>query len=134
MQVSDLEFLHQMNECVISPTDFTHEAHLRLAWVQINVYGIEAALQNVPAVLKKYVNFVGASDKYHETLTLAATKAVYHFMLKSNSKKFDDFLLEFPALKYNFKGLMVSHYGMTLLTSNEAKVAYVEPDLLPFDI
>ena len=132
-ELSDSQFEKEFNSCRISPADFTHEAHLRLAWINIRKYGIEQAELNIQNGLKNYVEFVGAKDKYNATLTIAATKAVYHFMLRSDSDNFKDFLIEFPKLKNNFKELMAYHYGFDIYNSIKAKTEYLEPDLVPFD-
>ncbi len=131
--LSDSEFEKEFISCGLNPSDFTHEAHLRLAWINIKKYGIEQAEINIQNGLKKYVEFVGEKNKYNMTLTLAATKAVYHFMLKSKSENFKDFIIEFPRLKNNFKDLMAHHYGFDIYNSNKAKTEFLEPDLIPFD-
>jgi len=132
-ELSDSDFEKKLISCELNPSDFTHEAHLRLAWININKYGIQQAEKNIQSRLQNYVAFVGTKDKYNMTLTLAAIKAVYHFMLKSKSNNFKDFIMEFPRLKINFKDLMACHYGFDIYNSDKAKTAFLEPDLVPFD-
>lgn len=132
-KLTDIAFENQFTSCKLHPSYFSHEAHLRLAWIYINKYGIKRAEKNILSQLQKFVVFVGAKEKYNTTLTLAAIKAVYHFMCKSESTNFKDFITEFPRLKYNFKALMACHYGFDIYTSNKAKTEFLEPDLLPFD-
>ncbi|MEL6917758.1 MAG: hypothetical protein AAFO99_08515, partial [Bacteroidota bacterium] len=74
----------------------------------------------------------GASDKFNKTVTIAATKAVYHFAQKSNTANFDGFIKEFPRLQHNFKDLMKAHYKIDIFTLERAKRIFLEPDLLPF--
>ncbi len=131
--LSDEEFLRQFINCEFNPAYFSHEAHLRLAWINISKFGIEKAETAVQYQLQGFVEFVGAKDKYNKTLTIAAIKAVYHFMQKSKSDNFKDFITEFPRLKTNFKALMGSHYSFDIYNSAEAKHEYLQPDLLPFD-
>ncbi|MEQ9261752.1 MAG: hypothetical protein RLP14_01190 [Owenweeksia sp.] len=132
-ELSDSEFEQQFINCELNPEIFTHEAHLRLAWINIERYGMEEAETKIQKQLQKFVGFVGAKDKYNTTLTIAAIKAVYHFMLKSDSNSFEEFIAEFPRLKYKFKELMSCHYGVDIYNSEKAKAKYLEPDLLPFD-
>ncbi len=131
--LSDLEFEQEFENCRLDPRLFDHEAHLRLAWIHITKYGIEKAIQYIQIQLKAYVKHLGAEDKYNTTVTVAAIKAVYHFVLRSKSDNFQDFIAEFPRLKNNFKGLMDSHYGIDIFNSEEAKKEYLDPDLLQFD-
>jgi hypothetical protein len=131
--LSDTTFEAQFANCQLSPALFSHEAHLRLAWIHITKYGIEQALINIQSQLQDFVSYVGAKDKYNTTLTIAAVKAVYHFTLKSRSTTFQEFITEFPRLLHNFKELMEAHYSMDIFTLENAKKQYILPDLLPFD-
>ncbi|QSE98694.1 hypothetical protein [Fulvivirga lutea] len=131
--LSDSDFENKFNRCELNPSDFSHEAHLRLAWININKYGIKQAEINIQHQLRKYVEFFGAKDKYNITLTLAAIEAVYHFILKSNSDNFKDFITEFPRLKYNFKELIDCHYSFDIYHFEKAKKEFLQPDLVPFD-
>jgi len=132
-ELSDSDFIKQFDACELNPTDFSHEAHLRLAYLNIKHYGIEKAEINIQKQLKKYVDFVGAKDKYNKTLTIAATKTVYHFMLKAKSDNFKELLMEFPQLRSHFKELMECHYSFDIFNSEKAKTEYLQPDLVPFD-
>jgi hypothetical protein len=117
----------------MDPEVFTHEAHLRLAWIHISKYGTENALTNITSQLRTFVGFAGASHKYNQTLTVAAIKAVNHFFKKSRSNTFNDFIAEFPQLKNRFKELMQFHYTTDIFTSEKAKRELIEPDRAPFD-
>lgn len=132
-ELSDSEFEQQFISCELNPAYFSHEAHLRLAWININKYGIKQAEKNIQNQLQRFVESVGAKDKYNTTLTIAAIKAVYHFILQSHSDNFKSFITEFPRLKYNFKELINCHYGFDIYHSNLAKTKYLEPDLIPFE-
>lgn len=133
LNLPDPEFEHRFSNCQIDPAQFNHEAHLKLAWIHIDRYGVEQAEINIQRQLQDFVAYAGAQDKYNKTLTLAAIKAVYHFMLKSSSNNFRDFITEFPRLKYNFKDLMAAHYSQDIFNSERAKKEFLEPDLVPFD-
>ena len=84
-ELSDLEFKIQFENCVLEPSLFSHEAHIRLAWILIRQYGVEDAIIRIKGQLKQFVKHLGAEDKYNETLTIAAMKAVHHFISKSQS-------------------------------------------------
>ena len=132
-KLSNSEFEQRFIDCEIDPSIFSHEAHLRLAWININKYGLAQAEINIQKQLKAYVKSVGASDKYNATLTLAAIKAVSHFMQKSISNDFKEFMIEFPQLNNNFKGLISYHYSFDIYNSDKAKKEFLEPDLNSFD-
>ncbi|HEV7230440.1 MAG TPA: hypothetical protein VGO45_03865 [Bacteroidia bacterium] len=131
-ELSDTEFEKAFSNCSLNPELFSHEAHLRLAWIHICNLDCEKAVDKVCEQLMAYVSFLGVKDKFNKTLTVAAVRAVNHFMGKSCSDNFRDFMAEFPRLKNNFRELMAFHYRMDIYNSSEAKENYLEPDLLPF--
>lgn len=131
-QLTDNQFEQQFRDCTIDPAVFTHEAHLRLAWIHIRQYGVEQAISNICTQLQNFTRSLGAADKYNTTLTIVAIRAVDHFYHKSNATSFNDFITAYPRLKHNFRELIAAHYGFDIFQSEEAKRQYLQPDLLPF--
>ncbi len=131
--LSDEEFEQQFAQGTLVPSLFSHEAHLRLAYIHLEKYGEEKAIHHILQQLQQFVIMAGARDKFHKTLTIAAIKAVHHFKRRSNSSHFRDFIEEFPRLKSDFKALINSHYQIDVFRSESAKKVYLEPDVLPFD-
>lgn len=132
-ELTDSEFGQQFKSRELDPALFCHEAHLRLAYIYIGKYGLDQAIRNICDQLEAYSKHLGATDKYNTTLTVAAIKAVYHFMQKSKTNDFKGFIAEFPQLKYGFKRLLQSHYDFDIFNSQKAKKSFLEPNLLPFD-
>jgi len=132
-QYSDKEFTRRFKNAVLDPKYFNHEAHLRLAWIYIDQDGIDKAIDTMCAQIFHYANSLGAADKFNKTVTIAAVKTVNHFMLRSHSDNFKDFIDEFPRLKHNFKDLLAQHYNIDIFNSEIAKCSFLEPNLLPFD-
>jgi N-formylglutamate deformylase len=133
LKLTDKDFEDQFQQCTLDPTLFTHEAHLRLAWIHITQYGEEEAIKHITSQIKAFALHLGLTDKYNHTVTVAAIKAVHHFMKLSGATAFTDFIAEFPVLKNNFMELIHTHYGIDIFHSTKAKTEYVEPDLVPFD-
>lgn len=132
-QLTDKEFELRFQNATLNPSLFNHEAHIRLAWIHITKYGTDKALINVDDQLFNYVVSLGAKDKYNKTVTMAAVKAVSHFIGKAKSTTFKDFIEEFPRLKHNFKDLLAQHYDIDIFNLDIAKSSYLEPNLLPFN-
>ncbi|RKS53530.1 hypothetical protein BC962_1782 [Gillisia mitskevichiae] len=131
--LSDAQYEKQFATAQLDPALFSHEAHLRLAYIHISNYGIEQAISNITFQLKKYVQNLGAEDKFNMTLSVAAIKAMDHFIKRSSSTNFLSLITEFPRLKYNFKDLMAAHYAIEIYNIPLAKQQFLEPDLLPFN-
>lgn len=130
--LTDHTFEEMFFDASLEPSLFTHEAHLRLAWIHISKYGEEKAIQNITTQIQNYVRQLGVEDKYNETLTVAAIKIVHHFKQKKPMDSFKVFISTYPVLKTHFKDLLAQHYGFDIYTSDAAKAGYLEPDLLAF--
>jgi hypothetical protein len=98
-----VDFESQFANCTLDPSLFSHEAHLRLAWIHIRNKGIDTAIETICFQLLNFVTVLGARDKYNKTVTVAAIRVVYHFMLRSHANTFVEFIAENPRLKTTSK-------------------------------
>ena len=130
---SDENFQKKFESAELPTEQFTHRAHLRLTYLYINKYGVEEAIVKISDQLLNYVRKHNAESKFNATLTIAAVKTVNHFLKKSVARSFEDFIMEFPQLEKNFKGLINQHYTIDVFNSEFAKKEFIEPDLLPYD-
>lgn len=130
--LNDEVFEQAFAEGTFPPDLFTHEAHLRLAWIHLHQYGLATAIDNICAQLIQYTTRLGAADKYNATLTVAAIHVVNHFMGKQPIETFYEFIHTYPRLKHTFKAILAQHYGFDIFHSAQAKSTYLEPDLLAF--
>jgi hypothetical protein len=130
--LSDADFEQQFLELSLPPSWFSHEAHLRLAWILIRTYGQIAAEEKLCSQIRAFDQRHGKGTVFNKTVTIAAAKIMQHFIDKSTSKDFAGLLEEFPRLKNNFRGLIEAHYSVNIFGDSLAKLTYLEPDLIPF--
>jgi hypothetical protein len=128
---SDREFRAAFEAGAFAPADFSHRAHVRLAYVYLAESDVELALERYRAAL---VGFLSHHDipatKYHETLTRAWLLGVDHFMHRSpDAISADDFIDRNPPLLDS--RIMLTHYSADLLFSDRARAEFVEPNLDP---
>lgn len=109
-ELSDAEFEARFAACTLPVADFTHRAHLRLAWLHLGKYGLQQAEANIVTQLATFVDHAGATGKYDRALTRASVRAVHHFMEQSKTGNFSDFLAENPRLVTNFREIAARHY------------------------
>ena len=128
----DATFLSLFAGQSLPPELFNHEAHLRLAFLHLQENDPEQAVEIVSRQILEYVKKLGAEDKFHATLTIAAVKVVQHFMKRAPLESFEALLRRFPRLSTHFKELITSHYSEDIFTNPTARKQYMEPDLLPF--
>lgn len=131
-KISDAEFENKFSTSSFRPLWFTHEAHLRLAWIYITKYGSEIAFEKYSTQLQEFAKKYNADGKYNATVTFASIQIMNHFINESDAYDFQDFMNEFPQLKTNFKQVIQKHYSGDVFTSKEAKQNILQPDLVPF--
>jgi hypothetical protein len=127
---ADRAFRVAFESFAVAPADFTHQAHVRLAYVYLVEGDVESAVQRMREALLGFLEHHGLPrSKFHETITRAWVLAVRHFMNKSSSASASDFITRNPELLDS--RIMLTHYSASVLFSAEAREAFVEPDLDP---
>ena len=127
----DREFRAAFEAGAYAPADFSHRAHVRLAYVYLAESDVDLALERMRAALVSFLSHHGIpASKYHATLTRAWILAVHHFMHRSpEASSSDDFIARNPMLLDS--KIMLTHYSADLLFSDEARAGFVEPNLDP---
>ncbi|MCB0638204.1 MAG: hypothetical protein KDC54_16355 [Lewinella sp.] len=131
-QLSDAGFAAAFADLSLDPILFTHEAHLRLAWIHLRQADPAAVSNLLCTQIPRYASHVGAPGKFHRTVTVAAVYAVAHFMQNDEATTFPAFLAAHPRLKTHFRELLATHYSFDIFASEKARVDYLPPDVLPF--
>jgi len=128
---SDLDFLAAFEAGAYAPADFSHRAHVRLAYVYLATNDVERATALMRAAILNFLKHHGITPtKYHETLTHAWILAVFHFMHRTREAvSADDFINRTTILLDS--RIMLTHYSADRLFSQHARAAFVEPDLDP---
>jgi hypothetical protein len=128
---SDLEFRAAFEAGAYAPADFSHRAHVRLAYVYLADCDVDLALERMRAALLVFLsrNNIPAS-KYHETLTRSWLLAVNHFMHRTPEASSADNFIDRNTILLDAK-IMLTHYSAGRLFSDEARADFVEPDLDP---
>jgi hypothetical protein len=129
LSLEDYAFCLQFESGLVSPADFNHQAHVRLAYIYLCENTVEIAYckmrDSIQALLAK--NGLDTS-KYHETLTRAWVMAVRHFMANTQpTNSASDFILNNPRLLDT--KIMLTHYSESVLFTEQARHHFIEPDL-----
>ena len=124
-------FREEFEACRVTPAEFNHRAHVRLAYIYLVDSSPEAAPDLMREALLGFLRHHGIEvSKYHETLTRAWILAVRHFMEGSPpARSADAFIAGNPSLLDS--KIMMTHYSAEVLFSAEARARYVEPDVDP---
>jgi hypothetical protein len=129
--MTDDEFLAAFEGCTLPRADWTHAAHVWMAWLYLTRLPYEIALDHIRNGIRRYNAAVG-SDGYHETLTVAFA-IVIHSRLDAGRANdgFAAFRADNPDLFDRRSGLLERHYDPTRLASAAARQRFVEPDREP---
>src|SRR5688572_24141263 len=129
LSILDRTFRSDFEEGRVTPAQFDHRAHVRLAYVYLTEGGVDAAADAMRNALLGFLERHGVdAAKYHETLTRSWILAVRHFMERTPAAaSADAFIAANPELLDS--KIMLTHYSASVLFSPEARAQFVEPDL-----
>ncbi|HVG63373.1 MAG TPA: hypothetical protein VNA24_32710 [Hyalangium sp.] len=129
-ELSDAEFLAAIEAATYPGDKFGHRGHLRLGWLCLRAHGFEAGLERIRALVRRYATALGASEKFHETMTRAWAERMQVALDKTPElSSFEAFLSAHPELLDS--KLLGRHYRKETLESPLAKASWVPPDLEP---
>jgi hypothetical protein len=113
--------------------DWTHHAHLTVALWYLRKHPKEEATRLVSEGIRRYNASHGNPDGYHETVTQAWVAVIARFLgehdrgqpLADLARALLDLCVE--------KGYLLRYYSQEVLMSDEARRAWVPPDLRPIE-
>ncbi|MFT3879790.1 MAG: hypothetical protein QM703_09040 [Gemmatales bacterium] len=131
--MTDEDFLKSFLHCKLPASEWTHEAHIRLAWLMLSSSTYTSALDRIRQGISTYNDTVlKKALAYHETITVVFTRliAVGREQLPTHHV-FADFKLAHPLLFDRTLTALLQHYRRETLFSSEARARFIAPDLLP---
>lgn len=134
LSAEDIDFLEAIHRVTRPPESFKHRDHLRYAWLLLRIHPFELACARCLAGIWYYANSLGASDKFHFTLTRASIMLVHQRQQPGGFPAFDTFLQANSDLLTQFRAITERHYSPECLNQASAKTSWVAPDRLPLSI
>jgi hypothetical protein len=134
--MTDVEFLRAFETCTLPfPAEWTHRAHLRVAYLYLTRHPLEEALARVRDGIRRFNAANGVPDEptrgYHETLTQMWMRVISGLLSTSGPEAgFDAFLEMHPYLTQKYLGRLF--YRRETMMSERAKREYQPPDRTPF--
>lgn len=132
--MTDDEFLHAFESARLTRSDWTHEAHVRMAWLYSRREPtLEAALARMRSGIPRLNAALGtAPHLYHDTVTCAFGTAVYRRATQSDAPAtWPAFRTGHPELFDKSRPLLHRHYDPATLATDAARTGYVPPDREP---
>jgi hypothetical protein len=130
--MTDDEFLQAFEACSIPEEQWTHQAHVRMAWLHLERQPFAHAVLVVRAGIQRYNASLNKGPAYHETITQAFLYLIYQRMLPADrAETFTDFCVRNPDLLQPNMAALLAHYRKETLFSKEARETFIPPDLAP---
>jgi hypothetical protein len=132
---ADGRFLSAFELCELPEDQWTHLAHVRVAWICLSLMTAAEALARIREGIRRYnTEVLHRRHKYHETVTVAFTRIVADRMRDGES--WSRFSERIRDLLNSENTVLLLYYSRSRLFSDEARAGFVEPDLKelpPFD-
>jgi hypothetical protein len=123
--MSDDEFLAAFEQGK-SNGKFSHQDHLRVAWLLLRRHGRELGANKLADGFRSFTQALGVPEKYHETVTRFWAHVVADAMAVAPSgESFEAFLRRCEHLLDS--KMIERHYAPEVLKSDLAKREYVAP-------
>lgn len=123
--MNDREFVEALEACTLPSELFDHREHVRLAWLYLREQPLLEAMPRFITSLKRYAGSLGASGKYHETITYAFMFLIHERMQRTPADSFE----EFAAASHDLFGpILKLYYRAETLASDLARSTFVMPD------
>ncbi|MDE2610480.1 MAG: hypothetical protein KGL61_12950 [Burkholderiales bacterium] len=128
---TDDAFLEAFLACRLPAHAFNHRNHLRVAWIHLQCFPIDEAIERTCAGIARYAAHLDASHRYHRTLTEALVRLMAHAGGADRSLAFEGFLAQAPAFLGDCRIMVAEHYSPELLARPDARYDFLWPDRLP---
>ena len=115
-----LDEVRRFESCMYALEEFDHAEHLKVAWTYLQLCGYEAALARMRAGLLRFSAHYNKSG-YNETITVFWLRKLQQHCGEDSGRVFPE----------AGKEALFRHYTRERVMSDEAKRAWIEPDLAP---
>jgi hypothetical protein len=127
-RITDEAFARAFEDGSVTPAQFDHVAHVRVAWVYLQeAASLEEALSRMREAIRRFAAAAGVPQKYHETITVLWMRVLADARAAGAAGELADVLQAHPALAD--KDLPLQYYSRERLFSDEARAGWVEPDI-----
>lgn len=128
MTPDETRFLQSFEDCTLPPDEWTHAAHIRMAWLCLQHDEFGVALDRIRQGILRYNGKVlDKLAEYHETVTVAFARLIAARIHANESwqqfvRRNDDLFARTPPI-------LEKYYSTSRLMSTAAREEFLEPDL-----
>lgn len=126
--MSDEELIAAFESTELPADQFTHTAHVRVAWWYLVHSSLPEALLRFSRALQRFADAKGATGKYHVTVTVAWMLIIADRLSAAPSLVWAEFAAANPDL-FESPSVLGRFYRPETLTSDRARRGFVMPDV-----
>ena len=130
IQLADDEdsFLSRFEHCTLPESEWTHLAHVRVAWLYLSQQSPDVALMKICDGIMRYnTEVLHRPEKYSETVTVAFAHVVLGRI--QAAEPWGRFAMRIDDLLDSKNPVLLNYYSKEHLFSDEARRQFVGPDL-----
>lgn len=128
VSADDRRFLERFERCTLPESEWTHLAHIRVAWVCHSLTEPADPIERIRRGILAYNTAVlGRPEMYHDSVTVAFSMLVADRMQEGES--WAAFETRIDDLLDKKSPILLRYYSSDRLFSAEARKRFVEPDL-----
>ncbi len=129
--MNDADFLAAFENTTLPRPEWTHEAHVRMAYLYLRAGTLKENLPRIRERIRAYNTAQGNPTGYHETITVAFAHLIAACLKEETAS-----VQGWPQFRDTHEDLLDSrilhrHYSKETLASPEARAGFVEPDKTP---
>ena len=124
--MTDDELVAAFEATELPGDQFSHEAHVRVAWWYLRTAPLPEALLRFSTALQRFAAANGAHGKYHETMTVAWMLIIADRMAAAPSLVWTEFAAANPDL-LGRPSVLLRYYREETLASDRARRGFVMP-------
>ena len=120
----------QFKAATVNPEEFNHEAHMLVAWRDLQEDDLLAAIEKYSDALKTLTRKLGVEGKYHETITWFFMLLINQRRIATDASTWTDFRQDNADLFERAGETLNRYYSRELLASERARQHFLLPDQL----
>jgi GNAT superfamily N-acetyltransferase len=123
----ETDFLRDFEECALLESQWTHLAHIRVAWLYLTQFASLDALARIRSGIARFnAEVLGRRQEYHETVTVAFARIIADRMVPG--KAWADYLQGIDDIVSASSPILETYYSPERLGSARARKEFVEAD------
>lgn len=128
--IGDAEFIWQFENQTLDPKYFDHVGHLRLACLYLDDRPLDEAIEATCSGIKAYAESLGASMKFHRTITEALVRIIQERRIdRATPENWRRFVEGNADIVEDCTAVLMTFYSEERLFGDEARTSYLQADL-----